>query len=90
MPKKTRCRIPRSKGKAGKTGARVASAMKAELLGALLELRQKVRLQAYQNSLTCVGVSCGADDNWIKAEQQVKAASKRDVLPKRTALRATA
>jgi hypothetical protein len=82
MPKKTHCYISRPKGKARTAGVTVASAMKAELLGALLELRQKVRLQAYQNSLTCVGVSCGADDNWIRAEQQVKAASKHDVPPK--------
>ncbi len=55
----------------------VAVEMKAELFAALLELRQRVRLRAYQIFLTCEGDSCAANDNWIKAEQEVKATSPR-------------
>ena len=75
------CNVIRPEGKAVTTAspdttARVAVEMKAELLGALLEIRQKVRQRAYEISLTCQGDSCAANDNWIKAEQEVKAASK--------------
>lgn len=74
---KTPCNVLRPEGKAVKktsseTSARVAMEMKAELLGALLDLRQKVRLRAYEISLTCDSASCAANDNWIKAEQEVK------------------
>jgi hypothetical protein len=81
---KTPCHVLRPKGKAvattfSETTAIVAVEMKAELLAALLELRQKIRLRAYEISLACDGVSCAADDNWIKAEQEVKATSKHEM-----------
>jgi hypothetical protein len=55
----------------------VAVEMKAELLAALLEQREKIRLRAYQISLACDGASCAPSDNWIKAEQEVKATRPR-------------
>lgn len=83
MPK-TPCNVFKPKGNAvgttsPETAAMVAADMKAELLAALLELRQKIRLRAYEISLTCNGVSCEANDNWIKAEQELKAAGRYEM-----------
>ena len=83
MPK-TPCNVIQPEGKAVMAAspdvtARVAVEMKAELLGALLEQRQKIRLRAYEISLACHGVSCADNDNWIKAEQEVKATGKHEM-----------
>ena len=47
--------------------------MKAELLNAILELKQEIRIRAYEIYCTRDSASATALDDWLKAEQEIKA-----------------
>ena len=47
--------------------------MKAELLTAMMDFQQEIRLRAYEIYCGCDSASDTALDDWLKAEKEIKA-----------------